>query len=120
MGNRAVIVSHDTTKENQTNKLGIYVHWCGGEENVKAWLKKAKELGVRDVDSDSSYFWARLCQIITNDFSESGETTLSVGIDIVQQLDTNNWDNGVYYIDNNFEIVKHTDGEEFIDIPTEE
>lgn len=123
MGNRAVIVSKDTTKENKNQKLGIYVHWNGGEEDVKSFLQEAKEKGVRDVISDPSYGWARLAQVIGDNFTkwslESEYETAkahayetSLGIGIVKDLDCHNYDNGVYYIDENWEIVKHTSGEE--------
>lgn len=112
MGNRAVIVSKDTTVDNMANKVGIYLHWCGSEESIKEFLKLAKEKGIRDVESDVSYFWARFCQVICDEFSKEGEDECSVGMEIVAHLDTHNYDNGVYYIDENFKIVKHTDGSE--------
>ena len=123
MGNRAVIVSKDTTKENQNQKIGIYVHWYGSEDSIKSFLKDAKEKGVRNVISDPSYGWARLCQIISDtltkecleseyETSKSHAYETGIGIGLVSQLDTHNYDNGVYYIDENWEIVKHTSGEE--------
>lgn len=112
MGDRAVIVSHDTTKENQKEKIGIYLHWCGYEEAVKHFLDIAKQKGIRGCDEDESYCWARLTQIIADEFSKEGNHERSVGVNIVRYLDTNNYDNGVYYIDDDFNIVKHTDGSE--------
>lgn len=107
MGNRAVI----TTKDNfENNGIGIYLHWNGGRDSVEAFLKYAELKGVRGVEDDSSYFWARLCQLIGNFF---GGTT-SLGIEQVNKLDCDNWDNGVYLIDNNFKIVgrRYFEGEE--------
>lgn len=112
MGNRAVIVSHDTNFENRGKRIGIYLHWCGGEDSVKEFLRLAKERGIRDVDSDYTYFWARFCQVICDEFSKDGDDERSVGIGIVEYLDCENYDNGVYYINNKFEIEKHTDGSE--------
>lgn len=112
MGNRCVIVSHDVTKENQSQKIGIYLHWCGSQSSVKKYLEIAKSRQIRGVDQDDQYCWARLVQIICDEFSADGDNQLSVGVDIVSKLDTNNGDNGVYYINDNFEIVKHTDGSE--------
>lgn len=118
MGNRAVIVSHDTTKENANQKIGIYVHWHGSEQDIKDVLDSAYSKGVRGVDDDTSYFWARLCQIFSNYITEAyadygkREYETGIGIGIVSQLDVDNGDNGVYYINNNFEIVNHTDGTE--------
>ena len=112
MGNRAVIVSDTTTKENAKEKIGIYLHWYGGEESIKEFLDKAKEAGIRSVNGDTNYFWARFCQTVCNIISDGKIEETGVGIGIVSTLDCNNYDNGVYYINDNFEIVKHTDGKE--------
>ena len=91
MGNRAVI----TTRENfENNGVGVYVHWNGGRDSVEAFLKYCEMKGYRNPSYDD-YGWARLCQVIGNFFG--GET--SVGIDVVNHLDCNNYDNGVYIID---------------------
>ena len=91
MGNRAVI----TTRENfENNGVGIYLHWNGGRDSVQAFLLYCKIKGYRAPDSDN-YGWARLCQVIGNFFG--GE--LSLGIDTVDHLDCDNYDNGVYIIE---------------------
>lgn len=115
MGKRAVIVAKDVTKENADKNIGIYLHWNGGEESVEYFMNKAKERRIRGVLTDPSYGWARLCQIIGDFFSEGGNHECSLGVGIVSHLDCHNYDNGVYYIDDKFEIVKHTDGSEFDD-----
>lgn len=93
MGNRAVI----TTLENyQTNGLGIYLHWNGGRDSIEAFLEYCK---IRKFRS-GEYGFARLTQIIANYFGGG----LSIGIDQIRFLDCDNWDNGVYLIDN-WEIV---------------
>lgn len=105
MGNRAVI----TTKENfENNGIGVYLHWNGGYDSVSAFLKYCELKGYRSPSTDS-YGWARLCQVIGNFFGGSS----SVGIDVVNNLDCDNWDNGVYIIDG-WEIVgrKYFEGEE--------
>lgn len=105
MGNRAVI----TTRHNfDNNGVGIYLHWNGGRDSVEAFLKYAKLRRFRSPDEDC-YGWARLCQIIGNYFGGD----LSIGIDTVDQLDMDNWDNGVYLI-KGWDIVgrKFFDGEE--------
>ena len=113
MGNRAVIVSHGTNKENAKERIGIYLHWYGSKSSIENFLRLAKNK-IRTVDEDPQYFWSRFCQIICNYIDAvEGSYCLSVGIGIVSDLDTHNWDNGVYYIDNNFEITKQTDGSEF-------
>ena len=91
MGNRAVI----TTRENfDNNGIGIYLHWNGGRDSVEAFLKYCELKGYRRPDKDN-YGWARLCQVIGNFFGGS----TSVGIDTVDKLDCDNWDNGVYIIE---------------------
>lgn len=92
MGNRAVI----TTRE---RKLGIYLHWNGGRDSVEGFLKYCKMVGHRAPEKDC-YGWARLCQVIGNFL---GGTT-SLGIDVLERLDCNNGDNGVYIIED-WEIV---------------
>ena len=92
MGNRAVI----TTKE---KKMGIYLHWNGGRDSVEAFLKYCELQGYR-APSEDCYGWAYLCQVIGNYFGDG----LSLGIDLYERLDRDNWDNGVYIIDG-WEIV---------------
>lgn len=96
MGNRAVI----TSKENfENNGIGIYLHWNGGYDSVSAFLKYCELKGYRSPESDN-YGWARLCQVIANYFGGS----TSIGIDVVNNLDCDNYDNGVYIIEG-WEIV---------------
>lgn len=102
MGNRAVI----TTRHNfNNNGVGVYLHWNGGRDSVESFLKYMKLKRHRTPDKDN-YGWARLCQVIGNYL---GGTT-SIGIDTVNNLDMDNWDNGVYIIDG-WDIV----GREFFD-----
>ena len=114
MGNRAVIVSHDTNKENAKEKIGIYIHWYGSKNHIETFLKEAKKRGIRTVDDDPQYFWARFIQTATDLVTIwDSNYELGVGVGIVSQLSTYNGNNGVYYIDSNFEIIKQTDGIEF-------
>ena len=92
MGNRAVI----TTKENfENNGVGVYVHWNGGRDSVEGFLTYCALKQYREPETDN-YGWARLCQVIGNFFGG----TCSIGIDTVNRLDCNNYDNGVYFIEN--------------------
>ena len=113
MGNRAVI----TTKENfENNGIGIYLHWNGGYDSVSAFLKYCELKGYRTPDKDN-YGWARLCQVIGNFFGGS----TSIGIDTVNKLDCDNYDNGVYII-KGWEIVdrKHKRNAEQMNYEMEE
>ena len=105
MGNRAVI----TTKSNfENNGIGCYCHWNGGRDSVEAFLKYCELKGYRSPDTDC-YGWARLCQVIGNFFGG----TCSIGIDTVDKLDYDNYDNGTYIIEG-WKIVdrKHFNGRE--------
>lgn len=105
MGNRCVI----TTKEAFENDgIGIYLHWNGGRDSVEAFLKYCSLKKYPSPEKDY-YGWARLCQVIGNFFGGSD----SLGIDKLSKLDCDNWDNGVYIIDN-WQIVdrKYFKGEE--------
>lgn len=112
MGDRCVITTYDVTKENQDKKLGLYLHWCGQRDDVENILAKCKERNIRRPDGDYEYFWARFCQIAA-DYCGKNEST-GIGINLVSRLDVNNFDNGVYYIDNDFNIVRQTDGTELL------
>ena len=90
MGNRAVIT---TEKNFANNGVGVYLHWNGGYDSVSAFLKYCEIKGYRTPDTDN-YGWARLCQVIGNFFGGS----TSIGIDTVDKLDCDNYDNGVYII----------------------
>lgn len=106
MGNRAVI----TTKENfDNNGVGIYLHWNGGRDSVEGFLKYCDLKGFRSPETDD-YGWARLAQVIANYFGGDG---LSIGVNRVDKLDCDNWDNGTYFIED-WKIVgrKYFDGTE--------
>ena len=92
MGNRAVI----TTRNGFSNNgIGVYLHWNGGRDSVTAFLTYCKLKGFRSPTDDPTYAWARFCQVIGNWFGGS----LSLGIGRVDQLDCDNWDNGVYIVE---------------------
>ena len=98
MGNRAVI----TIKENDTPQedwQSLYLHWHGGRDSVEPLLHVAKLYGVR-CQFDPSYAIARLSQIMGNYIGG----TLSIGVGTYKQLDTDNFDNGVYVVQD-WEIV---------------
>lgn len=91
MGNRAVITTADNFFK---GGVGVYIHWNGSPADVQKMLDICKEKGYR-APEDDPYGWAYLCREYGN-FFDSG---LSVGIDLVSKLDTNNGDNGTYFIE---------------------
>lgn len=91
MGNRAVI-------QMKGSDVGIYLHYNGGRDSVEGFLTYCKLRGFRGDD----YGMARLTQVIANFFGGD----LSIGIDTVDKLDCNNQDNGVYIIDDKFNIIE--------------
>lgn len=105
MGNRAVITTED-------RRIGIYVHWNGGRNSIVGFLTFCKLKGYRD-PSDDNYGWARLCQCIGNFFGEECD----VGIDTLDHLDCDNWDNGMYII-KNWEIIgkEYSHSDETVDM----
>lgn len=88
MGNRAVIAFGSTPKS-----IGIYLHWNGGIESVKAFLDATRTL-TRSRGADKQYIPARLVQVIGNFLGGSS----SLGIDHVGNMDTDNGNNGTYYV----------------------
>ena len=96
MGNRAVITIKEDNRP-QEDWRSLYLHWNGGRDTVEPLLHVAKLYEVR---CDSSYGIARLSQIMGNYFGG----TLSLGVGTYKQLDTDNFDNGVYVVED-WEIV---------------
>jgi len=90
MGNRAVI----TAAPFKASNVGLYLHWNGGLESVTGFCEACAELGYRSPETDS-YGWASLAYAIGLFFKHDG---LSMGIDKVSTLDTDNGDNGTWTI----------------------
>lgn len=89
MGNRAVIA----IGSKQEAKFGIYLHWNGGRDSVEAFLEATRHL-MKSRGPDAQYGAARLVQVIGNFMGGC----LSVGLDSLDNLDTDNGDNGTYYV----------------------
>ena len=102
MGNRAVIAFTQEGKKNKKT-VGIYLHWNGGRDTVEGLLQAAKDYGIRGGD----YGVARLIQIICNTFPGC----LGVGVDLVERLDCDNYDNGLDWVAPEVNIV----GREFFE-----
>ena len=98
MGNRAVIAAEGASGTD----TAMYLHWNGGPESVRAFLRVAQDLGVRGPVNDSAYFFARLAQVVGNFFGG----TCSVGVGPLDSLDTDNGDNGTYYVNDAADIVR--------------
>lgn len=98
MGNRAVIC-FDTF---QPKSIGIYLHWNGGRDSIEGFLiATRKHMETRG--QDAQYSKARFIQMVTTFFPGN----LSVGLDHCENLDCDNYDNGVYVIDSkSLEITK--------------
>ena len=116
MGNRAVITTMNHWQD-KSHGIGIYVHWNGGRDSVKPFLDYCKMKGYRSPETDC-YGWASLGAVITNFFGAEG---LSIGIDCLDCFDCNNYDNGVYIIED-WKIIdrQYFDGIEQDYIPYDE
>ena len=97
MGNRAIIT---TKKFYDADGTGVYLHWNGGYDSVRAFTEYCKRKGYRDPEADPSYALARLVQVVGNFFGGSD----SVGI-VNARCGAAEYDNGVYLIGKNWEIV---------------
>lgn len=89
MGNRAVI-SFKYKNVPKEFSPSIYLHWNGGRDSIEAFLLAHKMCEHRYGD----YGIARLIQLISNYFAGG----LSIGVSTYNNLDTDNYDNGVYWI----------------------
>ena len=98
MGNRAVISfkCEGVPKEYSPSN---YLHWNGGRDSIEGFLKAHEKADFRN----GSYGIARLIQLITNWFGGG----LCVGVGVYSQMDTDNFDNGVYWVcSKTFKIVE--------------
>jgi hypothetical protein len=93
MGNRAVIAIKCERIQKELTP-SIYLHWNGGRDSVESILKAANIIGIRW--GDPTYACARLSQIIGNWM----KGILSLGVGAYGILDTDNYDNGVYWVSN--------------------
>lgn len=105
MGNRAII-------KGEKSNIGVYLHWNGGADSVEAFLEYCKLREFRDFDD--GYGIARFCQVVGNWFKGG----LSIGIcECSAQTDEDAkeyyLDNGVYVINNKWEVVKRLDASDY-------
>lgn len=97
MGNRAVI-----TQSKADNAPVVYLHWNGGRASVQGMLAAARELGLNGSGEAHMDLFAAF---LAAKFFECKVGT-TVDRETYGQADTNNYDNGVYVIDENFKIVE--------------
>lgn len=95
MGNRAVI-KFDFLK-NEEFQPQIYLHWNGGRASVQAFLNVAKNLKLQEKTAEKAFI--EFCNIIRN-----------FGVDYEIEFNAESYgDNGIYTIDNNFNIIQRQD-----------
>lgn len=74
---------------------------------IEAFLRAAKDIGIRSFEEDSSYFLARFVQIVSNYIEVGGST--SIGIDCLRFLSCGE-DNGTYLV-KDWKIVDRIDSD---------
>ena len=90
MGNRAVVCFD----KYDDKSIGYYLHWNGGRDSVESFLEATRSI-MGDRLGDKSYARARLAQVIGTFIAGN----LSFGIDLCENLDCDNGDNGTYIVD---------------------
>jgi hypothetical protein len=83
------------------NRVGVYLHWNGGYDSVKPFCMACKRLGFRGAVTDN-YGVACFTQLVRNFHGLDG---LSVGVNTLNRLDTDNYDNGVFVVDDEWNII---------------
>ena len=99
MGNRAVVAFSD-----DKNATGIYLHWNGGPESVLAFAHAARDMGARGPGGDTTYAMAGLTRAVTLFMHYNPGELRSMGVGPVGSLDTDNFDNGLFIIDSDWNI----------------
>lgn len=85
------------------HRVGVYLHWNGGKDSIVPFCRACRKIGFRCPTFDFSYGVARFVQLVANHFG--GLTNTSIGVDTLEHLDCNNYDNGVFVIGDDWEIV---------------
>lgn len=99
MGNRAVIVkASDMGKQSKC----LYLHWNGGKASVKAFLQAAKHLGL---DASSPDFLEELGHLVAGTFFGVELGQKNIYLQAYGRADKDNFDNGVFVIDDDAKIV---------------
>lgn len=87
MGNRAVMAFGP----DKPSTKGVYVHWNGGLCSIEGFLDAAKQLGINTPEqvADMIGLWMNS----------------AIDVDKISRLDCDNWDNGLYILDEQLNIV---------------
>ena len=109
MGNRAVVVWTDQNGNYTDNSTGIYLHWNGGRDSIEAFLAYCEMKGYENPTEDPIGY-ERFTKVVRGFFG-SARTTVETAP--ISQLDTDNYDNGMY-VCRGWDIVgrKYLRGEE--------
>ena len=92
MGNGAVIVWRDRNGDVTPDSVGVYLHYNGGRDSVRAFLAYCEICGFSNPAEDECDF-ARFVQVVANFLQGDG-----IGVACLRNLDTDG-DNGVYVCD---------------------
>ena len=92
MGNRAVVVWTDEQGNYTDDSTGIYLHWNGGRDSIEAFLAYCEMCGYESPTEDPVGF-KRFAKVVSGFFGSSPTTVETAPI---SQLDTDNYDNGMY------------------------
>lgn len=96
MGNRAVI-----TQSTSNDAPCIYLHWNGGADSVKGFLAAAK---VFDIEGTPAEQMDQLAELLAKHFFHT-EVGMTVYRYEYGRADTDNGDNGVYVINNKWDLI---------------
>lgn len=103
MGDRAWITTWQNANRRNVRRLGVYLHWDGAPERVKAIVSYCDARGYRSPEYQEDYAWARLCQVACNmnTYVAGGHIAdgLSVGVNFAApNTYGGGCDNGVYLL----------------------
>lgn len=107
MGNRAVLAFDGTPPNGEC----LYLHWNGGRSSVDAFLEAARRLGIRSADFrwgaiDRNAAIRQLGELIARFFFGVELNQQTVYVERYDTADKDNGDNGLYILNEHFEIVE--------------
>lgn len=98
MGNRAVI-----TKNTNPSAPCIYLQWNGGRDSVEAFLSVAQ---IMQFDPTTAEGWDEFAVFLSEYFFDyDGELGMTIYREEYGRADADNYDNGVYRVDDDWNIV---------------